>query len=55
MQITYFYVFKLLKRFFNRKKYSMRMREKDARLNAVLDEIDDNKLIVLMKTKEINE
>ena len=33
----------------------MRMREKDARLNAVLDEIDDNKLIVLMKTKEINE
>ena len=33
----------------------MRMREKDARLNAVLDEIDENKLTVIMKTKEISE
>ena len=33
----------------------MRMRESNARVNALLNQNDENKIELMMKTKEINE
>ena len=33
----------------------MRMRESNSKVNALLDQNDENKKVLMMKTKEINE
>ena len=51
IQSTYF---KVLNWIYNRQKYAMRMRENNARLNTLLNENDEKKLAITMKTKEVN-